>query len=592
MKKYILFIVCIILPVIFASCDGELLSTGYLDTSPNTRLSIQEVFSDRGYTEHFLTSIYAQLPQPIISGQDRSPWTGISDEMEITFGGFLGHKMNHGAWGPLNVINIWPWYYQGIRKTNIFLENIDQVPLSEGFTQSDKDKWIGEVRFLRAYFHFVIFSVYGPIPIMDHTVPTNADFSKIKRAPVDSVVTFIVQELNKAAKLLPATRSKANLGRVTKVAARALKARVLLYAASPLFNGNPAYANFTRQDGTHLFPQQYDKTKWKKAALAARKAIEVAKANGFGLYNKYDDPKKNYMHLFLDDFNREVIWVQTKGRWKHLERSQSPLGYGGYSIMGVSQELVDAYRMSNGKNPITGYRDDGSPIINEASGYVETGYSDAGKYWPDHTRNMYVNREPRFYASVHFSGQMWKGRKIEMWYSGLDGHSKNASDFSETGYVMMKFSNPDINIAQNSGWDLKTRIHLRLGRLYLNYAEALNEWKGPVPEVYKYVNAIRNRAGLPNLPQGLSQNEMRKKIHHERRIELAFEGARYFDVRRWKLATKYLDGPMYGLSINKDRPGFWQRTVIDNRVFNSRAYLWPIPQGEINKMDIVQNPGW
>src|SRR5699024_2794639 len=143
-------------------------------------------------------------------------------------------------------------------------------------------------------------------------------------------------------------------------------------------------------------------------------------------------------------------------------------------------------------------------------GYQENGYTNsAGTYWNTGIRNMYVDREPRFYASVHFAGAQWKGRPVEMWDAGLDGASQNPSDFSKTGYVMKKFANPDINIKQNSGWDLKTWIIFRLGEQYLNYAEALNEYKGPVTDVYKYVNAIRERAGLPDLPGGLSEDQMR-----------------------------------------------------------------------------------
>lgn len=180
MKKYILIPICLLLVVILSSCDGEFMSTGYLDKKPTQNLTINEVFKKWSYVRHFMTSIYAQLPVPVISGPDLVPWMGISDEMEITFGGFHGHQMNHGAWGPSNVINIWPWYYQGIRKTNIFLGKVDMLKPREGYTQADKKDWIGQVKFLRAYFHFVLFSVYGPIPIMDHTVPTNADFQKYK----------------------------------------------------------------------------------------------------------------------------------------------------------------------------------------------------------------------------------------------------------------------------------------------------------------------------------------------------------------------------------------------------------------------------
>jgi hypothetical protein len=592
----LLLIICGALLLSITSCK-DFVGDKYLNIKPKQNLSLNDVFHSVSDSRHFLTSIYAQLPYEIDPADppSRAPWTGISDEMDITYGGFEGHAIAQGAWDPTNVPDNWDWSYQGIRKTNLFLENIHKLTLSNSFTQADENKWIGETYFLRAYLHFLVFRLYGAIPIMNFAVPSNYDYNKIKRAPVDSVAAFMIQDCDSAAALLPVTRSTNNLGRVNKLAALALKARILLYAASPLFNGDPAFANFTNKDGEHLFPQSYDKIKWKKAALAAKKVIDMAEAAGHKLYvSPSGDPEKSYQELFIKNWNTEVLWATNRSFYHHLEMTQSPLGYGGYSIMSVSQEMVDAYQMADGSTPITGYKKDGSPIINKSSGYKETGNTDtAGKYWDAGVRNMYVNREPRFYASVHFSGQEWKGRQIQMYYSGLDGHSKNASDYSVSGYVEKKFAHPDVNIPQGTGWDLRTWILFRLGREYLNYAEALNEWKGPVADVYKYVNAIRERAGLPDLPTGLTKDQMREKIHHERRIELAFEGARYFDVRRWLEGEKYFNGPLYGLNVDKDRPQFWQRTVIAHRVFESKDYLWPVSQQEIDRdKGLVQDPGW
>lgn len=601
MKKYILFIVCVILPVVLSSCDGQFLANGYLDKTPDQDLTLEDVFTNRKYTESFLTSIYAALPWEINPPDppSRAPWTGISDEMEITFGGFPGHKINHGAWGPSDIPDLWQYSYESIRKSNIFLDNIDQLPLTQEFTQANKNTWIGEATFLRAYYHFSVFRLYGSIPIMDYAVSPNDDFTKINRAPLDSVVAFMIQDCDRAAQLLPMNVTSSNRGRASQAAALALKSRILLYAASPLFNGNASYANFTDHEGIHLFPQSGDNEKWKLAADAAKNVIDQAEAAGYDLYKSAsNDPMQSYQNLFIENWNEEVLWATNHGHYGHQERTQSPLGYGGFSIMSVTQELVDAYQMADGTDPIVGYENNGSPKINAISGYQETGYTNsAGTYWNTGIRNMYVNREPRFYASVHFAGSEWKERPVEMWYTGLDGHIQNPSDFSKTGYVMKKFANPDINIKQNTGWDLKTWILFRLGEQYLNYAEALNEYEGPVADVYKYVNAIRDRAGLPDLPSGLSKDEMREKIWHERRIELAFEGHRYFDVRRWTIAEEILDGPVHGMNIRMGNSlqddSFYERTIADQRIFEPKHYLWPIPQEEIEKVpSLVQNPGW
>ena len=564
----------------------------YLDKTPDEDLTLNDVFKNRLHTQAFVSSMYAGQAWDInpVDPGNRAPWTGSSDEMEITFPGSYSHYMTNGGWNSQNILDNWQFAYQTIRKANLFLENIDQLPFQDGYTQQDKDSWLGETYFLRAYDHFAVFKIYGPCPIMDRVWNTSDDFTTIKRSSVDDVVNFIVADCDRAAELLPISVSSDKLGRATKAAALALKARVLLYAASPLFNGNNDFRNFKDPEGLDLFPQTYDANKWKLAANAAKACIDATEAGGYGLFTvANNDPVANYQNIFLQNHNKEVLWATNYQAFQHLERCSNPLGYGGYSILSVSQQLVDAYRDDQGRQVITGYNANGAPIINSATGYTETGFAAAaGKYWPAGVSNMYVKREPRFYASVHYSGSSWKNSTIQMWYSGKDGASKNASDFSKTGYVLKKFSNSLINIQTNTGWDLKTFIYFRLGEQYLNYAEALNESEGPVADVYKYVNAIRNRSGLPDLPSGLSKEEMRAQIWQERRIELAFEGHRYFDTRRWKIAATTNNGNLYGLNITAGTsatdPAFYQRTVADKRIFLApRDYFWPVPQSELDK---------
>jgi hypothetical protein len=571
----------------------------YLKKAPDEDLDIKKVFSERKYAESFLTSAYNNIPVMLGAADwdQRNPFTGASDEMEITFLGAYCHLLNSGAWSANDYYpDIWGFMFEGIRKTNLFLENVGQVPMDE----NERKKWIGEATFLRAFFHFMLARIYGSVPIADHAYTLSEDYTKIRRAPVDKVVAFITGECDKAAALLDWSVTPDKYGRITKVAAMALKEQALLYMASPLWNGNPDYTGIKDKEGTSLFPA-FDNGRWKQAATAAKACIDGAEANGYRLYRSAsNDPVKNYQEIFTERYNPEVLFARNAGEHSHFERCSNPISYGGYSIFCPTQELVDDYEMDNGMRPITGYNADGSPIINAASGYVETGYVAAKHpkdYYPAGVRNMYVNREPRFYASINFNGAIWKNRGIQFWFEGLDGRKRAGSDYCISGYLMKKMVNPTSDIFQNR-FSLNTWIYYRLGGIYLDYAEALNEADGPVGDVYKYVNAIRDRSGLPALPAGLAKDEMRERIRHERRIELAFETHRYFDTHRWKTAADIDSKEVHGMnigagsSLNDDR--FYKRTVIEKRVFIApKHYLWPIQQGEINKNpNLVQNVGW
>jgi hypothetical protein len=256
--------------------------------------------------------------------------------------------------------------------------------------------------------------------------------------------------------------------------------------------------------------------------------------------------------------------------------------------------------MANGTIPILGYQNDGAPIINPESGYREDGYAEAadpdGK-WRAGVRNMYVGRDPRFYATIMFNGDMFKNHQCQFWVSGVDGRGQEGRDYNFTGYSMKKFIHPNVTISQGN-WQLKTWIFYRLGGVYLDYAEALNEAQGPVADVYTYVNRVRDRAGMPSLPEGLNKDQMRERIRRERQVELAFETHRYFDCRRWKIAHQTNNGPMYGMDIQAGSglqdDAFYKRTVIEERVFRAPVhYLWPIFQTEMDKnQSLVQNPGW
>ncbi|MBZ4187339.1 RagB/SusD family nutrient uptake outer membrane protein [Niabella sp. 3A5MI-3] len=571
----------------------------FLDKSPEEDITLDSVFTRRSYAERWLAGAYSNIPTMANAADDptRNPFTGACDEMEITYTRAYSHLLNSGAWSADYFWpDIWGYMYEGIRKTNIFIDNVDRVPMDA----TEKKTWKAEAILLRAMYHFFLARIHGPIPIADHTYKLDDDFYQIHRSPIDSVIGFIAADCDRAAADLPMKVSLDKIGRVTRATALALKAQALLYMASPLWNGNPDYANVANRDGLKLFPG-YDAQRWRAAANAAKQCIDECEAAGYRLYRSSDnDPVKNYQQLFLVRNNEEVLYARLLGFNSHFERCSNPLGYGGFSIFCPLQELVDAYEMDNGMAPIIGYNTDGSPVINTSSGYVETGYATDTKdssRWRPGIRKMYTNREPRFYASINFSGAEWKGRKIELWNSGKDGKGSAGSDYCISGYLQKKCVDPNSDIIQNR-FSLNTFIYYRLGEQYLNYAEALNEAEGPVADVYKYVDAIRNRAGLPGLPAGLSRDGMREKIRHERRIEMAFEAHRYFDTHRWKIAQNLDNKEIHGMNIaagtGLQDDAFYKRTVIEKRVFVApKHYLWPIQQAEINKNpNLVQNQSW
>ena len=579
--------------------------TDYLDKTPDEDMSLPDIFTNPDWTRSYLSNIYSWLPNEANYADDgafRSPFTGGCDEMEIAYGGAYSHLINAGSWNSDNIsrVPVWTEAYDAIRCTNIFLSYIDAA----NATPEQIKAWKGEAYFLRAFFHFQVLRAFGPIPLMDYVVSPEDDASWIVRKPVDACCRFIAEDCDRAAECLPPTWASTDLGRPTQASALALKSRLLLYVASPLYNGNEELAAMKDPvTGEALIPLTGDRQKWKEAAVAAQQCIRTAEASGFGLYRSAsNDPVKNYEEIFTENWNCEILFGKNLGDYWHHMWCSDPISFGTPSIFNPTQELVDAYQMEDGSTPITGYTSNGlKPIVNASSGYAEEGYATEAEpgRWPVGVRNMYTHREPRFYASVNFPGQVWKhGHELAFWYEGADGKKYAGSDYCKTGYLMRKINN--IDITSNP---LKTEktfwIYMRLGEIYLNYAEAMNEYAGPVDSVYICVDAIRVRCGLPALPKDLTREQMRDRIKHERRIELAFENHRFFDLRRWKDAAKSEAQPIHSLNIyagkTRQDDAFYQRTVCEQRVFVApQHYFFPIQQTEIdkNRDRLLQNPGW
>ena len=598
-----------IMAFVFVSCED------YLDKLPEEDMSMEKAFSDYTYAKNFLANAYMHLPAELnfMCGTHdawaRGVWTAGSDEMEIAYGGAASHMLNNGSLNPEtaeDVCPVWSECYMGIRKANLFIEHIDNVPLvlsgsqssADTFTEQERNQWKGEAYFLRAFGYFQLIRTYGPVPIIDRSLGTDEKFNSVRRRPLTDCIQFVIDDCDRAAALLPIRYRKTNseesqkLGRATKGAALALKSRMLLYAASPLYNGDPYYANSVDNEGVHLFPQSADPNKWAIAAKTAMECIIALESAGHKLYtgNSELNLVDNYRQIFWDKYNDEWIFWRNIQSWDHFDRCSNILSLRGFSILNPTQELVDAFQMSNGSTPIIGYQADGiTPIINTSSGYVETGYTTTkgpNDYWPASICNMYVNREPRFYALIQYAGAKWQNTTCNFWWTGKDGRRGAGSDYCKTGYLLAKLVNPKVNTLTNTGFEWRNWVYFRMSEIYLNYAEAINEAEGPA-KAYEYVNRIRNRVGLPNLPLNLTQSQMRTAIHHERRIELAFETHRYFDVRRWKIAEDTDNRPIHSMNImageHLQDDIFYHRIVCEERTFDkAKNYFFPIPFAEIS----------
>ncbi|MEG1585679.1 MAG: RagB/SusD family nutrient uptake outer membrane protein, partial [Bacteroidales bacterium] len=429
-----------------------------------------------------------------------------------------------------------------------------------------------------------------------------------ERATWEECVNYVVNELDEVARILPNVTEIEPYwyGRPTKGAAMAIKARLLLYSARPLFNGNPMYKDLISKEGNHLFPTAYNPEKWR---IAAQANLDIINMPEYQLYQENNDPYKDYAGVFLKKWNSEILFGRSlSGKdWRitTIPRAVGGLAYGGVS---PTQKMVDSYAMQNGYYPITGYKAEGKPIIDERSGYNETGFSTFEHPIDKYSRQipkMYQNREPRFYVSVFWSGARWiygnyQVDDVQFHFGGNSGPG-SSHNFAETGYVIRKFTDNSLN-TKNGEYGTVSWPLFRLAESYLNYAEALNECDPGNPEILVYINKIRSRAGLKNIeelyPEDISnQEKMRNLILRERQLELAFEGHRYFDTRTWLLAEQTDNGPVYGMNIyaKDDSPtgDFWKRTVVKHRVFRKNHYLFPISQEEIDRnKKITQNYLW
>ena len=600
-----------------------LFSTGcskFLDKMPDNQLTMEMIFNDKIRTEDWLAGVYSGVPNPLWGNFKDQGFNIMGDDMTIPaewtpFGWRNVYAYTAGDW---NASSAWNPYYwvelpKRIRSGLIFLEKVKPLP---GVTQADVDIMKGQVRFLIAYYYSLMIELYGPIPfrpgmIVDVGAPASELMTT--QTPYDSIVNWIDTELKQVSGVLPATYADAHdWGKATSIAALAIRARTLLFAASPLFNGNPDLSNWKNTNGTNLFSTN-DPSKWGKAATAFKELIDAASAAGYGLYYEHNndgsiDPFMSYYNLSLKKFsegNKEILWGKSDNPDQNgFQAHHLPIGIGGNGGMGVTQELVDAFYMKNG-----------APISDPASGYSESGFSttdesrttkwrgggpNEGTVTTTGTFNMYCNREPRFYVSVIFDNA-WLGvdnRKVNFVQGGAD--TRLSFDAPQNGYNVRKRISLDV-FPRLGRFSYQPGILYRLAEAYLSYAEALNESSPGHPDIAKYVNLIRERAGIPALSAGLSQADMREAIKRERRVEFNCEGIRFNDIRRWKQGEQFLNVALYGMNFRgtartddaANPNAFFKRTFYKNKSFSKKMYLWPVPQAQMDiNPNLVQAPGY
>ena len=597
----------------------------YLDVSDDlaAELTLEQVFNNVGQTKRFHRYIYSAIPDVSnimingtyagLTGLD-NPWPTLSDELKASQNNTktvpsTGYSAANAAFSR------WSLYNQ-IRQAGIFIRDAHAITTGEEtgavITEEELATLKNEARFLRAYYHFLLFELYGPIPIMgDDNIadPSSSDLDYY-RAPIDEVVSFIDSELRACLPLLPHLEtSNERAAAPTKAAAYAILAKLHVYAASPLFNGGYKAAMELRDNrDIQLFPAQ-DKTKWQKAVSALEELFAYLESqnrnelfivrNSDGTINA-EESLYQINFVFTNNQNTEALWYTSKDSWGGVtgegrERRCTPRDvYQGFSGIGIIQEMIDDYFMADG------HTIDESPLYDKSREYE----LDA-----NNIANMYKNREPRFYNDVTYSGIIWQntaenGNPKKIYFYKGSGDDNSKADNCYTGYLLYKGLCHDLlgtgNYPRNQ---YRPGILFRLADFYLLYAEALNEVNPSDPKILEYVDKIRERAGIPKLqeikPEIRGNYEAQfEAIRHERRVELFAEGQRYFDVRRWMLADKDGDcrqgGAFTGMDMNADNPqDFMNRVTFETRLFEERMYLYPLPESEVNKSKkLVQNPGW
>ena len=635
-----------------------MVSCNFLDVVPNDTATLDDAFSNRSVADKFLRTCYSALPDPTDT-YGYPGWFTSRDELDWGFEGRnRSYKAGAIAIGLQNTnnpyLNFWSGInggkalYVGIRDCNIFLENIN---IPKDILPEERTRWIAEVKFLKAYYHFFLMQLYGPIVLIKDNLPlsASADEVKLHREPVNECVDYIVELLDEAIADLPVVLPDPSTeqGRITQMIALAVKAKVLVWGASPLFNGNTDYSGWIDNRGKQLIPSVYDNSKWEKAAVALKAAIDLCEMNGLSLYqfNKFSGGGQTFKmndtlvtemtirKAITEDVERNtgVIWAtqeafsDTKGAlgmgtlgnlikqlFPDLYSTDQPSLMNYYS---ASWHMADLFYSNNGV-PIAedkdynyaGRFDLHSPnaLADKHQSYIALGET---------TINLHYNREPRFYADMGFD---------RSFYEIATGTTNGGITFSpflkmrsseirenRIGYVVKKIvpfetsaSQGDVN-KRYTAYDYRFPL-IRLADLYLLYSEALNEMKDqPDAEVYQWIDRVRNKAGLKGVVESWTNSSknpakmtnkdgMREIIRKERMIELAFENQRWWDVRRWKTADQYWTLVPSKWNNSKDISQTYKLVEYENGIeVTFKDYLFPIRDMDLRiNSNLMQTYGW
>ncbi|MDR1864077.1 MAG: RagB/SusD family nutrient uptake outer membrane protein [Bacteroidales bacterium] len=625
MKSINLFITGVLLSGVLAtntSCDK------YLDAHPDDIITLDMIFDSEPRVQEWLAGIYDNIIDPTWTLPHDYGFDILADDMQIPLDwqqfNWWPMDAQRGNWSPSNTGQFtfaWTSTYQAVRAAYIFQNRVKALP-SQYLSQADVDMMKLEARFLVAYFYSFMLELYGPFPLITRQFDSEAKVEDmvLPRTPFDEIVHWLDREFYELSELLPETftNEATRYGRPTKGMALACRARMWLFAASPLFNGNPLLANEKNKDGNHLFPGK-DPQKWIKAREATEDLL------GMGRYELYVerytngeiDPFLSFQNIFLKggEQNPEIIFAVPENGYVNLTTHSSPKGNnnGGNNGYSITQQLVDAFFTKNGLP------------IDEDGSYQSSGFSSAdisfpntaydlstqsrtkGLITPAGAFNMYVNREPRFYITVTYNGLYIPsyGSVTEFFNGGRDG--KNSGwDYPPTGYLNRKNVHPE-DSPRNNTFPYRPGIIMRLAEFYLNYAEILNEidYATHRNTIVDYLNRIRKRAGIPLYGSGNGEiavpadyDAMTAAIRRERRVELAMEGIRYRDMRRWMIGKElYDDRPITGMNTDDDGSSAFYlnagKKVFLERHWDDKMYLWPIPQNCMDKnSELIQNPGW
>lgn len=626
-----------------AVLGGSLSScSGFLDIVPDERPSERDTYADREAGIKYLYSCYSYLPNHASTAGGLDVLTG--DETITSFEHELFSSFPKGNFSGSNpVISYWNNFFQGIRQCYMFLEIVDKLPNT---TDEEKRDYKGQANFLIAYYHYRLIQCYGPVSIIENTVDINMPAEQYpSRRTLDECVQWVADKFDEAARDLPASRDvKSRYGLATSVAAKGFKAKLLVYAASPLFNGTattaPIFADFKDKKGNNLMPTSYDPQKWIKAREAVKEAIEHAEASGHTLYVKDDyrngDASANAypavgvvrrLRTGLMDWkgqaNPETLFADTRGPGYYdyqLKSSPRTVADAGADGLSLSWAMVNRFYTKNGlpwdEDPAF-KNNDKLQIVTVDAAHNQEAHQGAK------TMAFNLDREPRFYAWVGFQGGYYevlngddnaypipsymptRGRVLlDFTKNGNQGRKDRNNNYTPSAYLNKKYTDPSM-IMKRSGPQTVGHPYtiLRLADLYLLYAEACVE-TNDLDRAKEYLNRVRTRAGIPTVETSwamvpgvtLNQEKLRQIVRQERQIEMYLEAQNFWDMRRWLLAGEAFNKKAQGLNVEAtsvEGLAEVREIVFERRFISPTHYLLPIPSTDVNRnLNLVQNPGY